>query len=166
MAILGFVIYVNSGFPILFWSKRMGVNDKIYLMPKFRSMKNGAPNVATESLKDVSSWITPIGYFMRMYSIDELPQLWSVLIGDMSFVGPRPALFNQYELIELRKAKGLNLLRPGITGLAQISGRDNLTLIEKVEADYEYAANKSFYFDLKILILTVPKVWSKQNITH
>ena len=135
-------------------------------MPKFRSMRVGTPAVATHLLADPKAHLTPIGSFLRQSSLDELPQLWSILVGDMSFVGPRPALFNQYDLIELRTRIGVHELVPGLTGWAQINGRDELPIPEKVALDVEYLHRQSFLFDLKIILLTAWKVIHKDNVTH
>lgn len=135
-------------------------------MPKFRSMLSGTPVVATHSLQNPDQWLTPIGSFLRRYSLDELPQLWSILVGDMSFVGPRPALFNQDDLIALRCEKGIHELVPGLTGWAQINGRDELPISQKVLLDSEYMQRRSFSFDLMILWMTVSKVLSKNGVMH
>lgn len=135
-------------------------------MPKFRSLKMGSPIVATHLLQPADKWVTPIGLFLRKSSLDELPQIWCILKGHMSFVGPRPALFNQYDLIDLRTENGVHVLRPGLTGWAQVNGRDELTLLVKVQLEVEYLRHKSFLFDLKILAITVNKVISGSNITH
>jgi O-antigen biosynthesis protein WbqP len=135
-------------------------------MPKFRSMKIGTPAVATHLLSDPGSYLTPIGGFLRKSSLDELPQLWSIIKGDMSFVGPRPALFNQYDLIDMRTRGGVHVLRPGLTGWAQINGRDELPIPQKVALDIEYLQKKSFWMDIKIIFLTAMKVLRRDNVTH
>ena len=135
-------------------------------MPKFRSLKTDTPAVATHLLKDPNQWLTPVGSFLRKSSLDEIPQLWSILKGDMSFVGPRPALFNQNDLIDLRTEKGVHVLRPGLTGWAQVNGRDELAIPEKVQLDMEYLDKRSFIFDLKILVMTAQIVLSKSGVTH
>jgi O-antigen biosynthesis protein WbqP len=129
---LYFFLFLSSDGPVLFWSKRVGKNNKIFMMPKFRTMKVDAPVVATNFLNDPKMFLTPIGSFLRKSSLDEVPQIWSILLGDMSFVGPRPALFNQYDLIKLRKSKKIHFLTPGLTGWAQVNGRDNLSISKKV----------------------------------
>ena len=135
-------------------------------MPKFRSMRLGTPTVATHLLADACSHLTPIGTFLRKSSLDELPQLWSILVGDMSFIGPRPALFNQDDLIALRTAKGVHALVPGLTGWAQVNGRDELPIVQKVQFDLEYLERQSFWFDLYILWLTALKVITKDGVSH
>lgn len=163
---LAVLVALTSFGPILFWSKRVGQSNKYFDMPKFRTMKVGAPLKATHLLVESNLYITPIGFFLRKSSLDELPQIWSVLKGDMSFVGPRPALFNQLDLIEQRNKKGLDILVPGLTGWAQVNGRDELTIEEKVELDLEYLKYKSFWFDIKILWLTILKVIKRDGVLH
>src|SRR5215468_9109127 len=160
------VIRTTSPGPALYWSQRVGRDNRMFSMAKFRSMRSGAPAVATHLLKDPSAYITPIGAWLRQTSLDELPQLWNVLRGDMSFVGPRPALFNQDDLIALRTERGVHRLRPGITGLAQINGRDELPIPEKVALDAEYLARRSIWLDLEILFLTAWRVVRKEGISH
>lgn len=160
-----FVSLTSSG-SILHWSKRVGRDNRIFQMPKFRSMRMDTPAVATHLLQDPDQWLTPIGSFLRKSSLDELPQLWCILKGDMSFVGPRPALFNQYDLIELRTAKGVHRLVPGLTGWAQVNGRDELPIPKKVELDFEYLQHRSFMFDLKILWMTALKVLVRDGVSH
>jgi O-antigen biosynthesis protein WbqP len=160
-----FVRLTSKG-PALYWSDRVGRNNIIFKMPKFRSMRVGTPAVATHLLADPKSHLTPIGSFLRKSSLDELPQLWSILKGDMSFVGPRPALFNQNDLIELRTRAGVHDLVPGLTGWAQINGRDELPIPEKVALDVEYLYRKSLSFDIKIMFLTGLKVLKRDNVTH
>jgi O-antigen biosynthesis protein WbqP len=160
-----FVAMTSPG-PVLYWSDRVGRNNRIFKMPKFRSMKIDTPAVATHLLPNPDSYLTPIGSFLRKSSLDELPQLWSILKGDMSFVGPRPALFNQRDLIDMRTRAGVHELLPGLTGWAQINGRDELPIPQKVALDVEYLHKKSFLFDLKILFLTGAKVIKRDNVSH
>jgi len=160
------VLIKTSKGSVLFWSKRIGKNNKIFLMPKFRTMLVGTPQLASHLLKDVNSLYTPIGKFLRSYSLDELPQLLSIMKGDMSFVGPRPALFNQDDLTSLRNKSGINELKPGITGWAQVNGRDELSIEEKVTFDEEYLKRRSLGFDLYIIWLTLLKVIKKDGISH
>ena len=150
----------------LYWSDRIGRNNKIFKMPKFRSMRVDTPAVATHLLGNPEKFLTPIGSFLRKSSLDELPQLYSILTGDMSFVGPRPALFNQHDLIKLRTIKKVDALMPGLTGWAQINGRDDLPISQKVAFDVEYLNNKSFYIDVKIILLTFEKVLRRDGVTH
>ena len=160
------LVRLTSTGPVLYWSDRVGRNNRIFSMPKFRSMRVGTPAVATHLLADPQSHLTPIGSFLRRSSLDELPQLWSIMKGDMSFVGPRPALFNQHDLIELRTQSGVHLLVPGLTGWAQINGRDELSIPQKVALDIEYLKNKTLWLDLKIIFLTGLKVLKRDNVTH
>ena len=160
------LVRVTSPGPAIHWSKRIGINNAIFLMPKFRTMRIDTPQVATHLLNDGQKWLTPIGSFLRKSSLDELPQLWSVLKGDMSLVGPRPALFNQYDLRDLRTAHGVHLLPPGVTGWAQINGRDELSIEEKVVYDAFYLKERSLAFDLKIIFLTIYKVLLRKDISH
>jgi O-antigen biosynthesis protein WbqP len=166
LVIVAVVIKLRSPGPVLYWSDRMGRNNKIFRMPKFRTMRLNTPAVATHLLATPEAYLTNIGSFLRKTSLDELPQLWSILIGDMSIVGPRPALFNQYDLIQLRTEQGVHLLAPGLTGWAQINGRDNLPIKEKVKLDAEYAKRKSFIFDLKIIACSFIVVMRRVGITH
>ena len=152
--------------PILYWSDRIGRDNNIFKMPKFRSMRIDTPTVATHLLDDPNSYLSPIGRFLRRSSLDELPQLFSVLKGDMSFVGPRPALFNQGNLINLRTEKGVNKLLPGITGWAQVNGRDELSISGKVDLDVEYLQRQSFWFDMKILWMTLLGVIKRDGVSH
>ena len=161
-----FLIKISSNGPILYWSSRVGKNNALFKMPKFRTMYLNTPTVATHLLKNPSLHLTPIGSFLRKTSFDEIPQLWSILVGDMTFVGPRPALFNQYDLIKLRTSKGVHHLMPGLTGWAQVSGRDDLSITKKVKFDTEYLKKKSFIFDLKILHLTFIKIIQREGIQH
>jgi O-antigen biosynthesis protein WbqP len=164
--VISLVVRLTSKGPVLHWSNRLGKNNVIFKMPKFRTMCVDAPDVATHLLKNPPKYLTPFGRFLRRFSLDELPQLWSVLKGDMSFVGPRPALYNQADLIELRTRKGIHKLIPGITGWAQVNGRDNLTVSQKVEYDEFYMQNKSFSLDLKILLMTLSKVIKSEGVQH
>lgn len=159
-------VRLTSAGPALYWSDRMGRNNKIYKMPKFRSMRVGTPAVASHLLSDPKAHLTPIGSFLRRSSLDELPQLWSILVGDMSFVGPRPALFNQHDLIEMRTQNGVHRLVPGLTGWAQVNGRDELPIPQKVALDAEYLLRQSFWFDIKILLLTFLKVIRRDGVSH
>ena len=166
MIIISLLVKVTSPGPAIYWSARVGRNNKPFLMPKFRSMQQGAPQVATDQLKDPYRYLSPIGSFLRKSSLDELPQLWSIIFGDMSFVGPRPALFNQYELVRMRTEYGIARLRPGLTGWAQINGRDEIPTDLKVELDLEYLNHQSFYFDIKILCITFKKVVFRNGVVH
>ena len=152
--------------PILHWSNRVGRSNTNFKMPKFRTMKVGTPAVATHLLSDSGKYLTPVGSFLRKSSLDELPQLWSIFVGDMSFVGPRPALFNQHDLIALRTQYGIDKLAPGLTGWAQVNGRDELSIPIKVQYDLEYLQRQSFWFDMKILGLTFVKVVRRSGISH
>ena len=160
------IVRLTSSGSILYWSERVGRDNKIFKMPKFRTMSVDTPAVATHLLPDPKQFLTPVGSFLRKSSLDELPQLWSILKGDMSFVGPRPALFNQDDLIALRKQYSVDKLLPGLTGWAQINGRDELPIPEKVKLDVEYMQNQSLFFDLKIIFLTVLKVVRRDNVQH
>jgi len=165
MLVAIFVRLTSPG-PALYWSDRVGRHNKIFKMPKFRSMQVGTPAVATHLLADARSHLTPIGSFLRKSSLDELPQLWSILVGDMSFVGPRPALFNQHDLIELRTQQGVHELVPGLTGWAQVNGRDELPIPDKVKLDVEYRQRQSLWFDIRILWLTLVKVLRRDGVSH
>jgi O-antigen biosynthesis protein WbqP len=160
------LVRTTSDGPAIYWSDRIGRNNKIFKMPKFRSMRIDAPAVASHLLADPQSYLTSVGSFLRKTSLDELPQIWSILIGEMSFVGPRPALFNQDDLVALRSLYGVDKLLPGLTGWAQINGRDELPIPEKVKLDVEYMQRQSFWFDLKIMFFTFLKVVRKDGITH
>lgn len=160
------LVRLTSKGPVLYWSDRVGRNNTIFKMPKFRSMQMGTPAVATHLLSDPDSYLTPIGSFLRKSSLDELPQLWSIIKGDMSFVGPRPALFNQHDLIELRTRLGVHKLVPGLTGWAQVNGRDELPIPDKVKLDVEYLQRQSLRFDIRILWLTVVKVLRRDGVSH
>lgn len=159
------VRFTSKG-PILYWSDRVGRDNHIFKMPKFRSMQVGTPAVATHLLSNPDVYLTPVGSFLRKSSLDELPQLWSILKGDMSFVGPRPALFNQHDLIDLRTRAGVHRLTPGLTGWAQINGRDELPIAQKVALDIEYMHRQSLIFDIKIIFMTAWKVLAMDNVTH
>jgi len=164
--LLAILVVLTSPGPALYWSDRIGRHNRVFEMPKFRTMRTDAPAVATHLLESPELWLTPIGSFLRKSSLDELPQLWSILKGDMSFVGPRPALFNQYDLIELRTQAGVHKLQPGLTGWAQINGRDELPITEKVKLDIEYMRLQSFKFDLYILWMTFLKVVKRDGVSH
>lgn len=159
-------VWVTSPGPALYWSNRVGKGNRIFKMPKFRSMRVGTPAVATHLLADPNSHLTPIGSFLRKSSLDELPQLWSILVGDMSFVGPRPALFNQQDLIDLRTQQGVHTLVPGLTGWAQVNGRDELPIPQKVALDVEYLHQRTLAFDVRILWLTFVKVLRRDGVSH
>ncbi len=166
IVILVILIRVTSPGPIFYWSQRFGKGNLLFSMPKFRSMRIDTPAVATHLLKNPEQWLTPIGSFLRKSSLDELPQLWCILKGEMSFVGPRPALFNQDDLIALRTERGVHHLLPGLTGWAQVNGRDELSIPKKVELDFEYLQRRSFLFDLKILWMTALKVVVRDGVSH
>lgn len=166
VVIVALLVRLTSPGPALYWSDRVGKDNKIFKMPKFRSMRVGTPAVATHLLANPKAHLTPIGSFLRKSSLDELPQLWSILVGDMSFVGPRPALFNQQDLIEQRTQLGVHTLVPGLTGWAQVNGRDELPIPEKVKLDAEYLQRRSLWFDIRILWLTFVKVLRRDGITH
>jgi len=166
MLFIAIVIRLTSKGPSLYWSDRVGKNNKIFKMPKFRSMLTNTPAVATHLLDNPDVYLSPIGGFLRSTSLDELPQLFSVLRGDMSFVGPRPALYNQDDLISLRTEKGVDKLLPGITGWAQVNGRDELSILDKVALDVEYLNRQSFWFDMKILWMTFLKVIRRDDVSH
>lgn len=164
--LIAIAIKITSQGSILYWSERVGKDNAIFDMPKFRTMKIGTPKVATHLLGNPSDHLTIIGSFLRKTSLDELPQLWSILIGDMSLVGPRPALFNQYDLIELRTQFGVDKLTPGLTGWAQINGRDSISIREKVQFDVYYLKNISWILDLKIILLTIYYAIGRVNVSH
>jgi len=166
MLLISISVRLSSKGPALYWSDRVGKNNKIFKMPKFRSMLVDAPAVATHLLDNPDQYLSPIGRFLRLSSLDELPQLFSVLKGDMSFVGPRPALFNQEDLIALRSEKSIDKLLPGITGWAQVNGRDDLSISEKVSLDIEYLNRQSFWFDIKILWITFFRVLKHDGVSH
>lgn len=158
--------FLYDGRPIFHWSKRIGQDNVVFMMPKFRTMKRETPQVATHLLNDANIWITPVGKIMRRTSLDELPQCWSVLRGDMAIVGPRPALYNQDDLVAQRTEIGVHQLKPGITGFAQVNGRDELSIECKVAYDYEYLKKRSIFLDIKIIILTICKLFRPSDIAH
>lgn len=160
------LVRVTSPGPALYWSDRVGRDNRVFKMPKFRSMRVGTPTVATHLMTNPDAFLTPIGSFLRKSSLDELPQLWSIIKGDMSMVGPRPALFNQDDLIALRTENGVHKLVPGLTGWAQINGRDELPIPQKVALDVEYMRRRSFWFDLQIILATAVKVLRRESVTH
>lgn len=164
--LVAFAVSLTSPGPALYWSDRVGRNNRIFKMPKFRTMRVGTPAVATHLLANPKAHLTPIGSFLRKSSLDELPQLWSILVGDMSFVGPRPALFNQQDLIELRTQKGVHTLVPGLTGWAQVNGRDELPIPQKVALDAEYLQRRGLVLDMRILWLTFVKVLRRDGVSH
>ena len=166
LLLVAMAVCLTSPGPMLYWSDRVGRNNRIFKMPKFRSMRVGTPAVATHLLTDARSHLTPIGSFLRKSSLDELPQLWSILVGDMSFVGPRPALFNQQDLIALRTELGVHTLVPGLTGWAQVNGRDELPIPEKVKLDVAYLQRQSLSFDIRILWQTFVKVLKRDGVLH
>lgn len=166
MLVIAVAVRLSSVGPVLFWSDRVGRQNRIFKMPKFRSMYMCAPAVATHLLVEPDRYVTPVGSFLRKTSLDELPQLWSIMVGDMSFVGPRPALFNQHDLIELRTQSNVHMLVPGLTGWAQVNGRDELSIPEKVAFDAEYLQRRSLWFDIQILWLTFLKVAQRDGVTH
>jgi len=166
MLLTALAVKLTSPGPILYWSDRVGRENRIFRMPKFRTMRTDTPAVATHLLGNPDQWLTPIGKLLRKSSLDELPQLWSILTGDMSIVGPRPALFNQDDLIALRTEKGVHHLTPGLTGWAQINGRDELPIPVKVEFDEWYLRQRSFLLDLRIIFLTFVKVIRREGVTH
>lgn len=164
--VIAVVIRCTSKGPALYWSDRIGRNNRVFRMPKFRSMRVGTPEIATHLLREPDSFVTPVGKILRRTSLDELPQLFSVMRGDMSFVGPRPALFNQDDLIAMRTAAGVHRLAPGITGWAQVNGRDRLSIPEKVGLEIDYLNRQSFWFDLKILRQTITTVMRREGVSH
>ena len=166
MLLIAALVKLTSRGPVLYWSDRVGRGNRIFRMPKFRSMRTETPELPTHLLSDSSLWTTPVGRFLRKTSLDELPQLWCILKGEMSFVGPRPALFNQDDLISLRTEKGVHILTPGLTGWAQINGRDDLPIPEKVARDEEYLRRRSFSWDMKILALTALKVILREGVSQ
>ena len=163
---VAFAIKVTSKGPALYWSDRVGRFNKIFKMPKFRTMRIKTPTVATHLMDDSNQFLTPVGLLLRKLSLDELPKLWSIITGDMGFVGPRPALFNQGDLIKLRTENGVHKLTPGITGWAQINGRDEISISLKVELDIEYMKRRSLWFDIYILFLTLIKVVRREGVSH
>ncbi len=166
LIVLAVIIKLTSPGQVLYWSDRVGKNNKIFKMCKFRTMRADTPAVATHLFKDADRYITPVGYFLRKFSLDELPQLFNIVSGDMTFVGPRPALFNQDDLVELRAKKNVHTLTPGVTGWAQINGRDELPIPVKVEFDEYYLKNKSLLLDAKIIMVTVLKVVKREGVAH
>lgn len=163
---LGLAVRMTSPGPAIHWSRRVGQHNREFVMPKFRSMRTDTPDVATHLLEDPGRWVTPLGRFLRKSSLDELPQLWSVLVGDMSLVGPRPALFNQDDLVRLRTEAGVHRLRPGVTGWAQVNGRDELPIPQKVKLDAEYLDRMSFAFDLAIIVATARTALTGRGVSH
>jgi O-antigen biosynthesis protein WbqP len=166
MLLIAVMVKVTSAGPVLYWSDRVGVNNTIFRMPKFRTMRMDTPEVATHLLKDAERYVTPFGKFLRSTSLDELPQLFSIMRGDLSFVGPRPALFNQEDLVMLRTRRGIHTLIPGLTGWAQINGRDEIPIPMKVRLDEYYLKNRSLALDLRIVLLTILKVMRCEGIKH
>jgi O-antigen biosynthesis protein WbqP len=163
---LAIMVKFSSHGPALHWSKRVGRRNVVFLMPKFRTMRVDTPQLATHLLTSPDAYITPVGKFLRRTSLDELPQLWSILKGDMSFVGPRPALFNQDDLVALRTSVGVDALLPGLTGWAQVNGRDELSITRKVEFDVEYLKRRSLAFDIKIMVMTFLKAFRSEGVAH
>ena len=166
IALIGLCVRLSSRGPALYWSDRVGRDNRLFRMPKFRSMRTDTPNVATHLLADPDQYVTPLGSFLRRSSLDELPQLWSIIKGDMSFVGPRPALYNQHDLIALRTEQQIHQIVPGLTGWAQINGRDELPISEKVALEAYYLTHRSLRFDLRILLLTLFKVVGRHGVAH
>ena len=166
ICVVAVVVKLTSAGPIVYWSDRVGRHNKIFRMPKFRTMRVDTPAVATHLLSDPKQFLTPVGSFLRKSSLDELPQLWSIFKGDMSFVGPRPALFNQDDLVALRTQYGVDKVLPGLTGWAQINGRDELPIPDKVKLDVDYVNRQSFWLDVKIIFLTFLKVVRRDGVTH
>lgn len=166
IAVVALVVRLTSPGPVLYWSDRVGILNRIFRMPKFRTMRADTPAVATHLLSNPDDYLTPVGGVLRRTSLDELPQLWSILRGDMSFVGPRPALFNQADLIALRTAAGVHELPPGLTGWAQVNGRDELSIPDKVRLDVEYLHRRSLPMDAKILILTAVRAARGEGVSH
>jgi len=166
MAVLALLVRLTSPGPVLYWSQRVGRNNCLFLMPKFRSMRVDTPAVATHLLQNPTQYLTPIGSFLRRSSLDELPQLFNILRGEMSLVGPRPALFNQHDLVAQRTACGVHVLTPGLTGWAQVNGRDELPIPDKVALDRVYLEQQSFFFDVRIIAMTFAKVFFRDGVTH
>lgn len=166
MLLLSVLVKITSRGPVLYWSDRVGKNNKIFRMPKLRTMRTDTPAVATHLLNDPEQYLTAVGKFLRKSSLDELPQLYNIIRGDMSFIGPRPALFNQDDLVAIRTEKGVHVLTPGLTGWAQIKGRDELSINEKVKCDEYYLKNKTFWLDMKIILITILKVFGMRGISH
>ncbi len=163
---IAIAVRLSSKGPVLHWSKRVGRDNVIFLMPKFRTMSEDTPVVATHELEDAAKWLTPIGGLLRRSSLDEIPQLWCILKGEMALVGPRPALHNQEDLIALRTQNGIHILRPGLTGWAQVNGRDSLSIPDKVSFDFTYLQRRSLLFDMKIILLTVWKIIMRDGVAH
>jgi|TARA_R100000935_G_scaffold42259_3_gene64016 O-antigen biosynthesis protein WbqP len=166
LLIIAIAVRLDSPGPAIHWSRRVGRDNTLFLMPKFRSMRIDTPDVATHLLDDPQQWITPLGRMLRRTSLDEFPQLWSVLVGQMSLVGPRPALFNQDDLVALRTEAGVHRLRPGVTGWAQINGRDDLPIPDKVRLDAEYATRRSLVFDIRIILITLRAAVAARGVSH
>lgn len=166
MAMIAVLIKLTSRGPVLYWSNRVGQHNQLFSMPKFRTMQVETPTVATHLLTNPNQYLTPIGPFLRRSSLDELPQLWSIWVGDMSWVGPRPALFNQDDLIKLRTQAGVDLIKPGLTGWAQVNGRDELPISQKVAFDAEYLKKQSLRFDIYVIWLTAIQVFRREGIAH
>ena len=166
LILIALFVKLTSKGPVLYWSDRVGINNTIFRMPKFRTMRLGTPEMATHLMNDPDRYLTPVGSFLRKFSLDELPQLWSILKGDMSFIGPRPALYNQDDLVELRTRKGVHRLIPGVTGWAQVNGRDDIPIPVKVEYEEYYMNHKSMILDLKIAWMTLVNVLRKKGIQH
>ena len=166
LLLIGLAVRLDSPGPALHWSRRVGRDNAIFRMPKYRTMRTDTPDVATHLLDEPERWITPLGRILRRTSLDELPQLWSVLVGDMSLVGPRPALFNQDDLVALRTEAGVHRLRPGVTGWAQVNGRDELPIQDKVKLDAEYLARRSLSFDVAIVVKTLSSAASGAGVSH
>ena len=166
MCLIAAAILINSKGPALYWSLRVGCNNTKFKMPKFRTMSIRTPELATHLLDNPDKWITSIGHFLRRTSLDELPQLWSILRGDMSIVGPRPALFNQYDLIALRTSKGLHRLTPGLTGWAQVNGRDDLSVAQKVDLDLQYMRLRTIRLDFRIMFMTLIRFLKRSGVSH
>lgn len=166
IAIVALAVRLTSPGPVLYWSARIGRGNETFRMPKFRSMRIDTPQVATHLLEAPEQWLTPIGSFLRRSSLDELPQLWSILVGDMSIVGPRPALFNQHDLIELRTRRNVHFLRPGLTGWAQVNGRDEIPIPEKVDYDAWYLEHQSLALDMRIIWRTAAQVLRSEGVSH
>ena len=166
LALVAMAVKITSQGKVLYWSKRIGKDNTVFSMPKFRTMRTDTPVVATHLLSNPDAYLTPVGKFLRTTSLDELPQLYSILVGNMSFVGPRPALFNQDDLIDLRTRAGVHVLTPGLTGWAQVNGRDELPIPDKVELDKEYLQKQSWFFDLQILLRTFVKVMRREGVVH
>ncbi|MEY2895435.1 MAG: hypothetical protein RIS42_1154 [Bacteroidota bacterium] len=166
MLLVALVVWLSSKGPILYWSKRVGQANALFNMPKFRTMQVETPTLPTHLLGNPDAYLTPVGSFLRRSSLDELPQLWCILKGDMSVVGPRPALSNQQDLIDARTSKGIHVLKPGLTGWAQVNGRDEIELARKVQLDYEYLDKKSLIFDVYVVLLTFYKVVKREGIKH